>query len=97
MKLKVTFTRHISNSHFNRLKCNVRQSHMVMPSELQPGYSNGQFTALSSTFFGKAWAVTGRYELEKMLKLSQMEGSAVVPSHRVSRHPMAGSHGNNFC
>lgn len=61
MKLQVTLKRYTSNTHFNSLKSNVRRCHMVMSPELPPGHSNGQFSALSSTFFGKAWAVTGRY------------------------------------
>lgn len=45
-----------------------------MNPELQPGYLNGQFNALSSPIFGKASGFNGSYSWKRgMFKLSQME------------------------
>lgn len=45
-----------------------------MNPELQPGYLNGQFDALSSPIFGKASGFNGSDSWKRdMFKLSQME------------------------
>lgn len=67
MKLEGTLKKYISNPHFNRLKTEIRQNHRVVSPELYPGNSNGQSNALSSTFFGKAWAFTGRHSWRRCL------------------------------
>lgn len=67
MKLKGTLKKYVSNPHFNRLKTKDRQNPRVVSPELYPGDSNGQSSALSSTFFGKARAFTGRHSWRRCL------------------------------